>query len=457
MVYKLGFCPNGSDCRYRHAKLPGPPPTMEEVFQKIQQLSSFNYGSSNRFYQNRNPYNQQTEKSQILQGSNAVNLGTVAKSSTTEAINVQQQQVQPPQQQVSQTQMQNLPNGLPNQANKTASPLPQGISRVPKYDCEISNLLDFFGLSCFETPMREQKLDFPLHEEAVRGKLKGVIMEKGRGLSVWIKFGDLSLRGMLEGMEACCRDEGLGGGVKGSSWGWSVLVEKLRSLGVVPSIEAKSVVFPAKMWNGPRKVPVFVLFADTLRKDVGVTRDVVWIQFGENEVHDRDEYLRWCLVMWFGESPDSLLELPLLKLFVTNLWSVVGCLLKGGLVKDLWVRVLGLPFHLWSWEVFKKIGDYYGGFVAMDEDTACSVSFFFWLWWEAPPCFLLVMSRSCNNKHGELEVRDDVMIGDAATVEKATKGGNVLSRGERNTTGEGGMCLVEMGFKSDSSGLGFGS
>lgn len=105
---------------------------MEEVFQKIQQLSSFNYGSSNRFFQNRNPYTQQTEKSQILQGSNAVNLGTVAKSSTTEAPNVQQQQVQPPQQQVSQTQMQSLPNGLPNQANKTASPLPQGISRCVK-------------------------------------------------------------------------------------------------------------------------------------------------------------------------------------------------------------------------------------------------------------------------------------------------------------------------------------
>lgn len=36
---------------------------------------------------------------------------------------------------------------------------------------------------------------FDLFIEAVRGKLKGVIMEKGRGLSVWIKFGDLSLRG----------------------------------------------------------------------------------------------------------------------------------------------------------------------------------------------------------------------------------------------------------------------
>ncbi|KAJ6416879.1 hypothetical protein OIU84_002711 [Salix udensis] len=28
--YKLGFCPNGPDCRYRHAKLPGPPPQMEK-------------------------------------------------------------------------------------------------------------------------------------------------------------------------------------------------------------------------------------------------------------------------------------------------------------------------------------------------------------------------------------------------------------------------------------------
>ncbi|KAA3460961.1 30-kDa cleavage and polyadenylation specificity factor 30 [Gossypium australe] len=40
-MYKLGFCPNGPDCRYRHAKLPGPPPPVEEVLQKIQQLSVF--------------------------------------------------------------------------------------------------------------------------------------------------------------------------------------------------------------------------------------------------------------------------------------------------------------------------------------------------------------------------------------------------------------------------------
>ncbi|XP_022762696.1 30-kDa cleavage and polyadenylation specificity factor 30 isoform X4 [Durio zibethinus] len=129
-MYKLGFCPNGPDCRYRHAKLPGPPPAVEEVLQKIQQLSSYNY--NNKFFQQRNAgFPQQTEKSQIPQGQNNVNQGAFAKPSTTESANMQQQQqVQQPQQQVSQTQIQNVPNGQSNQANRTAIPLPQGISRV---------------------------------------------------------------------------------------------------------------------------------------------------------------------------------------------------------------------------------------------------------------------------------------------------------------------------------------
>lgn len=132
-MYKLGFCPNGPDCRYRHAKLPGPPPPVEEVLQKIQQLSAYNY--NNKFYQQRNAgFPQQTEKSQIPQAQNNVNQGAAGKPSATESTNVQQlqqqqQQIQQPQQQVSQTQIQNVPNGQSNQANRTAIPLPQGISR----------------------------------------------------------------------------------------------------------------------------------------------------------------------------------------------------------------------------------------------------------------------------------------------------------------------------------------
>ncbi|XP_010241185.1 PREDICTED: 30-kDa cleavage and polyadenylation specificity factor 30 [Nelumbo nucifera] len=136
-MYKFGFCPNGPDCRYRHAKQPGPPPPVEEVFQKIQHLGSFNYGSSNRFFQQRiGSYVPQSERSQFPQGSSNVNQGIASKPSTAaESPNVQQQQqqsqIQQPQQQqqVNQTQMQNPQNGLPNQASRTATPLPQGSSR----------------------------------------------------------------------------------------------------------------------------------------------------------------------------------------------------------------------------------------------------------------------------------------------------------------------------------------
>ena len=44
-----------------------------------------------------------------------------------------------------------------------------------------------------------------------------------------------------------------------------------------------------------------------------------------------------------------------------------GCEVKKGSCKEAWVRVLGLPLHLWSLEVFKKVGDCCGGFIAVDE------------------------------------------------------------------------------------------
>lgn len=35
----------------------------------------------------------------------------------------------------------------------------------------------------------------------------------------------------------------------------------------------------------------------------------------------------------------------------------VGCCRNGVAPKEAWVRILGLPLHLWIREVFKKIGD----------------------------------------------------------------------------------------------------
>ncbi|XP_009599048.1 30-kDa cleavage and polyadenylation specificity factor 30-like [Nicotiana tomentosiformis] len=132
-MYKLGFCPNGPDCRYRHAKLPGPPPPVEEVLQKIQNLTSYNYGYSNRFLQNRNAnYSTQADKSPTQQVQNVMN--QAVKSTAVEPPigpqhQAHQQQVQQPQHHSAPTQTQTLPNGQQNQADRTAIPLPQGTSR----------------------------------------------------------------------------------------------------------------------------------------------------------------------------------------------------------------------------------------------------------------------------------------------------------------------------------------
>ncbi|XP_055803875.1 30-kDa cleavage and polyadenylation specificity factor 30-like isoform X2 [Solanum dulcamara] len=130
-MYKLGFCPNGPDCRYRHAKLPGPPPPVEEVLQRIQNLTS--YGYSNRFFQNRNTnYSTQADKSQIPQVHNVMNQpvkSTAAEPPIGQPHQPHQQQVQQPQHQGAPTQTQTLPSSQQNQADRTAIPLPQGPSR----------------------------------------------------------------------------------------------------------------------------------------------------------------------------------------------------------------------------------------------------------------------------------------------------------------------------------------
>lgn len=48
---------------------------------------------------------------------------------------------------------------------------------------------------------------FDLSVEVVGGKLRGIIEEKGRGLSTWIRFRVLSLHYLLEGVKAYYRGE----------------------------------------------------------------------------------------------------------------------------------------------------------------------------------------------------------------------------------------------------------
>lgn len=50
---------------------------------------------------------------------------------------------------------------------------------------------------------------FEISIEEASGKLRGVIVERGRGCSSWIRFGEVSLRNLFKGVEACCREESL--------------------------------------------------------------------------------------------------------------------------------------------------------------------------------------------------------------------------------------------------------
>ena len=54
----------------------------------------------------------------------------------------------------------------------------------------------------------------------------------------------------------------------------------------------------------------------------------------------------------------------------------VGCVKRKDLIKEIWMRVVGLPLHLWTGEILKKIRDSCEGFIAIDKQTGSGQRFF---------------------------------------------------------------------------------
>ena len=46
-----------------------------------------------------------------------------------------------------------------------------------------------------------------------------------------------------------------------------------------------------------------------------------------------------------------------------------GCLEEGEARKEVWVRILGLPFSLWVLSVLRRVEDACGGFLDVDPQT----------------------------------------------------------------------------------------
>ena len=195
-----------------------------------------------------------------------------------------------------------------------------------------------------------------------------------------------------------------GGGLVGS---WNLLVSKLKSLGVSPF-----------QWKGalPNRgvdrasIPLRVCPAP---------RDVVWLEVDKDSLVRNEEMLGRCLIgLWKGDS-DRLPDLVTFGSWAKNSWLLegnlwlsnmrenflflefefadeaerlfnlgekcfrgrsfhlekwkpsVGCLEEdNGDTRLVWVKILGLPLHLWGRSLFKRFGDSCGRFVAVDENTA---------------------------------------------------------------------------------------
>ena len=216
---------------------------------------------------------------------------------------------------------------------------------------------------------------------------------------------------------------------KGVVGGWRILAEKLRQLGVRSSEEIQREEKSERMQREEKRrrastkllprllKPTLNPLAEVRKLEKIADGKGVCVKVGEDEVRERLDQLSICLVGWWGSGPsqipgvDSVRRWAITKWNIKNSFAVVnlgrglwlfefeskeevdrvlmygkrrfgtnlvhlstwgedmGCSSQGNSKEKAWVRVVGLPVHLWSRKVMEKIGDACGGFLAVNEDT----------------------------------------------------------------------------------------
>ena len=201
---------------------------------------------------------------------------------------------------------------------------------------------------------------------------------------------------------------------------WKIMAEKLRSLGVglkrserQKTYDIEEIMVPVQSVLDTSKSFVQAVTGT----GVGITEEVVRVSVGKAEIVERLGQLESCLVGWWGGGTSTIPDLKSLKQRIWQTRKVTGGLkveeLRRGLwlfgfvnpnearrilregtgsfgglpisfrewvkevgckdgrerCKSVWVRLLGLPMHLWSRPILKRIGDRCGGFVEEDENT----------------------------------------------------------------------------------------
>ena len=310
---------------------------------------------------------------------------------------------------------------------------------------------------------------FEIEIEEGKNGLRGCIRERRKGITSWIRFGRHSLSRLLSGLEDCCRatkvsvwenvweEDGRrykmekgsnqsgvfircsvrdyggknyilmfpeGNGIVG---GWKILAEKMRQLGVRSSDEIQREEKAEKTLREEKQrtskplprllkpIPNPLTEFNKLEKTFG--GNVAYVKIGDEEVQERVDQLRRCLVGRWGSGPAQIPGVETIRRWARMQWNInnslavvslgrglwlfefesreevdrvlkvgkrrfgtnlvhlrtwgedLGCSNQGFSEEKAWVRVMGLPVHLWSRTVMEKIGNACGGFLAVDKET----------------------------------------------------------------------------------------
>ena len=246
-------------------------------------------------------------------------------------------------------------------------------------------------------------------------------------------------------------------------------------------------------------------FVDVAKEPAGRQGDALWLQVGGRGLRNREEGLGRCLVERWDDGSVVETEMVLVRKWGERSWNLkkgmkvlklggpfmllefedeeeaervlkrgtrrfkdkvlqlerwseeAGCLQVGSQAKEVWVRVVGISLHCWNEDMFKRIGDYCGGFVEVDEtknlpqfqwarilvknrgnffprtlhlvvDSYCYALQF---WWERLPWIsVVVLMKKLKGGEGE-KVREEWDVGSRA--------------GSSSSKGREKWCVVEAG------------
>ncbi|RVW35819.1 hypothetical protein CK203_082508 [Vitis vinifera] len=232
---------------------------------------------------------------------------------------------------------------------------------------------------------------FEISVNKAKGKVFGTVCERGLNIYSWVRFSGKGLTFLLEGAETyCCLKVGerfkkaWAEGKEGRSvvGGWQLLARKLRSLGFSLSQKGEESSNSSSRGRGLKGVSVGKEdpLVEAEFSGYAELRNVVWLEIEKGVIDSNKEEELGGEMGGLSDQPPNLNSLKSWaqsrvkwfkgKCLLLDWWNPsVGCLIEDRKSQEVWVRILGLPLHLWGMSFFKNLGETCDRFVGVDKDT----------------------------------------------------------------------------------------